>query len=141
MFGCWRDDLHQAGLLARGMALAAARIHLLGGRDVVIPQFLGRLEFLVQLEQLARETGAEFREVVLLDSKENALRRFAERGASRDPAARAGCELVHDPGQAELGLMYDRLMSTIASRPKARLVPSVQGQIEQAYRDFLACLD
>lgn len=33
---------HAARLLARAIALSAARTHLAGGHDVVIPQFLGR---------------------------------------------------------------------------------------------------
>jgi predicted kinase len=141
MLGCWRDDLHQAGLLARAMALAIARVHLDSGRDVIVPQFLGRPEFLGQLEQLARETGADFHEVVLLDSKENALRRFTQRGISADPAAQAASELVHDPGPEELGAMYDRLMAMIATRPQARIVWSAEGQVEQTYTDLLASLD
>lgn len=141
MLGCWRDELHEAGLTARALALAVARIHLTGGRDVVVPQFLGRPEFLEQLERLAHETGAVFREIVLLDSKVNALRRFSARSTSGESAARAACELVHDPGPAELARMYDRLMATIATRPGVRLVQSVDGQVEQAYRDFLAGLD
>jgi hypothetical protein len=33
MVGCWREELHQAGLMARAKALAVAvaRIHLAGG--------------------------------------------------------------------------------------------------------------
>lgn len=68
MLGGWRDDLHQAGLMARTMALAIAQIHLAAGRDVIVPQFLGRRDFLEQLERIAWEAGGEFREVVLLDS-------------------------------------------------------------------------
>ena len=56
--GRWREDLRSAGLLARAIALAAARTHLTAGHDVVIPQYLGRPEFLEQLENLTRETGA-----------------------------------------------------------------------------------
>jgi predicted kinase len=141
MLGCWRDELDLAGPMARAMALAVARVHLDSGRDVIIPQFLGRPEFLMRLEQLAREAGADFREVVLLDSKENALRRFTQRGTSEDPAAVAAHELVLDPGLAELGAMYDRLMATIATRPLARIVWSVEGQVEQTYTDLLASLD
>jgi predicted kinase len=140
MVGCWREELHQAGLMARAMALAIARIHLTGGRDVIVPQFLGRPQFLEQLEQLARESGADFREVVLLDSKENALRRFAARWTSGESGARLAREFVHDPGPAELGLMYDRLLDTIASRPGAQTIRSVEGQIEQAYQDLLAAV-
>jgi hypothetical protein len=79
LLGRWRDDRHAAGLLARAIALAAARAHLAAGHDVVIPQFLGRVAFLEQAEQAVRQAGASFHEIVLLDSKENAIRRFAER--------------------------------------------------------------
>jgi len=137
MLGCWRDDQHQAGLMARAMALAVARIHLAGGRDVIVPQFLGRLDFLEQLDQLARESGAELREIVLLDFKEKALRRFAARWTSGEPTARAAREITVDPGPAELGRMYDRLIDTIADRPAARTIWVVEGQIEQTYQELL----
>lgn len=39
MIGRWRDEPEIAGLLARSIALAAARTHLTAGHDVVIPQF------------------------------------------------------------------------------------------------------
>ncbi len=140
MLRCWRDEPHEAGLAARAMALAAARIHLAGGRDVVVPQFLGRPDFLEQLERLAHETGAVFREVVLLDSKTNALRRFSARATSGEPAARAASALVRDPGPDELARMYDRLMATIATRPGARIIESVEGQVDRTYQAFLASL-
>lgn len=128
--GRWRDDRHAAGLLARAIALAAARTHLAAGHDVVIPQFLGRLAFLEQLEQLASEAGAAFHEIVLLDSKENALRRFAERGQHADQQC----------GPGELSAMYDRLLSVIASRRTAKVVPTSSGQVQQAYQAFLGSL-
>ena len=140
MIGCWRDNQHQAGLMARAMALAAARIHLDGGRDVIVPQFLGRPDFLDQLAQAARESGAEFREFALLDSKENALRRFAARPTSAESAARAAHEFVHDPGPAELARMYDRLLDLIADRPDVRIVWVVEDQIEQTYQELLLAL-
>jgi hypothetical protein len=40
-------------------------------------------------------------------------------------------------GPEELSAMYDRLMSVIAARPAARVVPTSSGQIDRAYRDFL----
>jgi len=93
LIGRWRDDPHAAGLLAREIALAAARAHLAAGHDVVIPQFLGRLAFLEQAEQVARQAGASFHEIVLLDSKDNAIRRFEQRnpyGSRSRPRGRAG---------------------------------------------------
>jgi predicted kinase len=130
LLGQWRAHAHTAGLLARAITLAAARTQLVAGHDVVIPQFLGRPEFIEQAAQLAQETGAEFREVILLDSKQNSLRRYADRSAgARDSAS---------PG--ELAEMYDRLLTVIAVRPAARVVQTRGGHVDQAYQDFLAVL-
>jgi predicted kinase len=128
LIGGWRDLPDQSGPLARAIALAAARTHLAAGHDVVIPQFLGRPAFLEQVERLAREVGADFHEIVLLDSKENALRRFAGR-ATTNPAT-----------ADELSTMYDRLLVIIAARPAARVVSTTDGRPEQAYQDFLNSL-
>lgn len=133
MVGGWRDDPHAAGLLARAIALAAARAHLAAGHDVVVPQFLARLTFIEQLDCLARAVGAVFHEVVLLDSKENMLRRFANRAAAASPCVEAP-ELV---GSEDLSVMYDRFMSMIAARPGARLVRVEEGEIEPTYRAML----
>jgi predicted kinase len=139
--GRWRDDLRTAGLLARVIALAAARVHLAAGHDVVIPQFLGRADFLDQLENLARDTGAAFCEIILLDSKDNALHRFAERGRQADGHARDAHEIAgHRGGVAELSAMYDRLICLIAARPGAVVIPTRNGQVEQAYQDVLSAL-
>jgi predicted kinase len=139
LIGRWRDDPGAAGLLARAIALAAARAHLAAGHDVVIPQFLGRLTFLEQAEQVAAQAGASFHEIVLLDTKENAVRRFTDRTrAGADPAHVEAQESIDQRGgPAELCAMYDRLMSVIAARPAAQVVPTTGGQIDQAYRDFL----
>jgi predicted kinase len=139
LIGRWPDQ-PSAGLLARRIALAAARVHLAAGHDVVIPQFLGRPGFLEQLEQLARETGTEFHEIVLMDTRENALRRFTERGRADLAPAEAQGMLDRAGGPDGLSAMYDRLTRIVASRPAARVIPTRAGQAGQAYRDFLAAL-
>jgi predicted kinase len=128
LIGGWRTQRHAAGLLARAAALAAARVHLAAGHDVVIPQFLGRPAFLEQLTELAARSGAEFHEVVLLDSKDNAVRRFAARPTS---------ERVEP---AMVAQMYDDLLAVIAARPGVKVVPTVDGEVERAYQDLLSCL-
>ncbi|MEH0974403.1 AAA family ATPase [Micromonospora sp. CPCC 205546] len=142
LVGRWRDHAGAAGLLARTVALAAARAHLAGGHDVIIPQFLGRADFIVQAEGVARDTGATFHEMVLLDSRENALRRFAERSrTSTDPAhLDAQRMLERHGGAAELAAMYDRLLAVVATRPATRVVRSEHGRVDEAYRELLACL-
>jgi predicted kinase len=139
LLGQWREDPHAAGLLAREIALAAARAHLAAGHDVVVPQYLGRTTFIDQLERLAREVGAAFHELVLLDSKENLVRRFAERGAAAaDPSHLDAQEMIGRGGGFEsLSVMYDRLMSVIAARPDARIVQVEEGKVDSAYQAVL----
>lgn len=56
--GRWDEHPQESGLLARDLAVAAARAHLMSGHAVVVAQFLGRLAFVGRLESLAREVGA-----------------------------------------------------------------------------------
>ncbi len=142
LIGQWRREAPASGLLARAITLSAARTHLAAGHDVVIPQYLGRLEFIEQAERLAGEVGAAFREVVLLDSAQNAIRRFLDRGlATTDPTHVEMQQIVDENGGVgALAEMYDRLLAVVASRPAARVVHTTSGQIAQAYRDFMRSL-
>ena len=142
LIGRWRDDPPTAGPMAREIALAAARVHLASEHDVVVPQFLGRLTFIERLESLAAEVGAVFHEIVLLDSKENALRRFAERSRLAVEPAHVEAQVMLDRGGgvAELSAMYDRLMSVIEARPGATVVRVEDGRVELTYQDVLRVL-
>ncbi|ACU37477.1 AAA family ATPase [Actinosynnema mirum] len=133
LIGRWRDARPEAGLLARAIALAAARTHLAAGHDVVVPQLVARPGFLTELEDLARATGAVFHEIVLLDGEDNALRRYAERetGAPEDQR--------HDDA-AEVAALHDRLTALLRTRPRAKVVPVVDGDPDATYRAVLAAL-
>ncbi|MEV8437663.1 AAA family ATPase [Actinosynnema sp. NPDC051121] len=120
-------DLGRAGVLARDIAIAAARVHLTSGHDVVVPQFLGRPEFLDRLAALAAELDVPYREIVLLDSKENAIRRFTERGTVQATPA-------------ELSTMYDNLRTIIATR-SPQVIPSLEGDPDHTYRALMAVLN
>lgn len=137
--GGWRDDPGAAGLLARSIALAAARTHLRGGHDVVVPQLVARPEFLEQLEAVAAETGTAFHEIVLMDEKTTMLRRFADRTrAAAEPAHVQAAELLErHGGAAELAAMYDRLTALLERRPRAVVVTAADGAFEQTYRAVL----
>ena len=143
LLGRWRDEPHAAGLLAREIALAAARVHLAAGHDVVVPQYLGRMTFIEQLDGLARATGAAFHEVVLLDSAENTLRRFAERArAAAEPGPGGDWALVEHGGRFDddLSATHDRLLAVLAARPGARVVQVQDGAVDRTYRAVLRAL-
>lgn len=143
MLGGWLDHPAEAGRIARDLALAMARVRLRSGADVVVPQFLGRVDFVLELEDLCRETGARFVEIVLLSDPAEAASRFARRaGDPETPEHRdASALLERSGGLAALPQMYHRLLDVVASRPGTRSVLTVDGETVQTYGRLLAQLD
>lgn len=109
MVGGWRTSPGEAGLLARDIAITAARTHLTAGHDVVVPQLLARAGFAERLEALAADCGASFHEFVLLPGLDVVRRRFAGRGTSEVEAAAPLAE-------SELDRFYDAVSAFAASR-------------------------
>ena len=78
--GGWqRHD--ETKLLARSLALAMAEAHLGAGHDVIVPQYLGRTEFITTLGEAARRAGAEFVEALVLADEDAVAHRFRARRA------------------------------------------------------------
>jgi AAA domain len=139
MLGCWLDRPVEAGLAARQLSLAMARVHLLSGRDVLVPQFLGRLEFVLELEALAGEVGAEFVEIALLSDPVDAAERFARRVAQPETQEHRDAAALQEQsgGVAVLGESYQRLLGVVAARPATRTILTVDGEVEQTYERML----
>src|SRR5437773_1533185 len=74
-----RQQNNSSKQTARDLAVEQIREHLRAGRDVILPQFVGRLEFIERLACIARAEGAQFREVVLTASADVIASRFRER--------------------------------------------------------------
>jgi predicted kinase len=140
LLGRWRDDPTEAGLLARAMTLTMSHEHLRAGYDVVLPQYLGKPQFLEQAEAVADVAGATFHEIVLMDDRDDVVRRFAARTrAAAEPAHVEAGELVADlGGEPMLRSMYDRLLLVISARPRARVVQCPEGAADDAYLELLS---
>jgi len=120
MLGHWQDDPEATGLAVRRLALAMAGAQLTAGRDVIVPQFLGRPEFIDQLAELAGTHRARFRHVMLEIDRAEMHARFDDR------QNHLGAELIGLlGGRDELDRMYDRLQALLATRPEVvRLDPA-----------------
>jgi hypothetical protein len=103
--------------------------HLEGGRDVVLPQYHAKADEIAELEKLAHQHGANFREVVLLDDREAAIARFNRRAQeSDDPWIRHHHRLIElGGGHVMLATMYDNVMELVRLRPGTVVVPSAVG--------------
>jgi len=142
LLGRWQESPIEAGLLARAMTLTMAREHLRSGHDVVLPQYLGRPQFLDEAAQVAEQTGAQFCEFVLMDNRDEIVRRFQARtAAAADPAdVDAGWLVEQVGGKDAIFAMIDRLLLMISSRPHVQVLQCPEGSIESVYRELTARL-
>ncbi len=84
----WEDD-ESTKLTARDLALSAVEESLAEGRDVIVPQLLGRPDFVDRLATAARSGGAAFVHVLLVADPAVAEARFLQRRAELAAARRA----------------------------------------------------
>lgn len=143
MLGSWLDQPTEAGLITRSMAIEAARVQLLGRRDVIVPQYLGRIEFVLELEQLARQTGAAFLEIALMSDAEDLVTRFYRRSAQPETATHIDAAKLQERsgGESALHEMSERLLDVLAHRPRTLRIESVDGQIEAAYSALVTAIE
>jgi predicted kinase len=141
MLGRWREDAGAAGLLARSVAIAAAQAHLASGHDVVVPQLVGRVEFIERLAATAAEAGAEFREVFLLDDGPSIVRRFAERTRLAADPTHVDADATLRDGDAGLIAYVDRIAELVPLRQDAVTIDCAPGDVEGTYQRLIDALD
>lgn len=143
LLGGWAEDRHQAGLLARAGALGLARAHLRGGHSVIVPQLLGRVDFVLELEELARECDVPFIELVLVAPAEEAADRFRRRAeAPETPEQAAAAGGLHSGDvETEVEAMARGVEDVVARRPGTIPVQSVEGEIEATYQRLARAIE
>lgn len=136
----WEDDPTTAGQAARQLALSMCRTHLSAGNDVVVPQFLQREEFILELASVASDTGARFLELCLVNSPESASAMFAARASSDEPNHRAAQLLQESPGADPVSRLYETLIDLVSARPQTILVESIPGDIGRSLENLRAAM-
>ncbi|MFC6006793.1 AAA family ATPase [Angustibacter luteus] len=138
--GGWQKDPHASGLWARALALSMARVHLLGGDSVVVPQLIARPQFLDALTDLATETGAQLVEVVLVDDRGRLATRFAERTARAERPEHVDAGWLAAAGSDRLGPTLERLEALVAQRSCVAQVAITPDDVEATYRCLLEAI-
>lgn len=143
MLGRWLDHPTEAGMLARELATAMARAQLQAGHDVLVPQYLARLDFVETLERLAVDLGIGFVELALLSDRDDVVRRFEHRSeTSCDPAHVQAAEIQRrSGGRPQLAATHDELLAVITARPATEAITTVDGDIDGTYAQLLAGLE
>jgi predicted kinase len=137
LLGRWAEAPEQAGLLARDLALAMARTHLAAGHDVLVPQFLGRPDFVLALEQVAVAGGDAFVEIALLVPPARAAERLRRRRVTQERPEDAVSGLLPDPTEpGALDAMHRRLTAVLATRRATHLLDADR-DVDAVRRDAL----
>ena len=139
--GQWAER-EESRVIARRLALVLAEAHLASGHDVVVPQYVGRIDFIDELATLAARHRASFVEVVLLVEPSVSIDRFGLRRA--DLAAAGVRHPEADVDAAAIGEVVDdairRLADIYGSRPTMREVATAD-DVDTTYRALLAAID
>lgn len=141
LVGGWRDPASDTHEILRPVAMAMAAAHLAGGRDVVIPQFRGRVEEIAAFREVARDSGADFVEVILLTDRQTALDRFEGRTDDTEWGRYNREAVAVGGGRALLGQFYDRLVEVVDRLPDAIVLPSEEGRVEDSYAALVRAVD
>ena len=143
MLGGWLDRPIEAGLAARTLAIEMARTHLRAGHEVIVPQYLGRVDFINQLDQLCVDVGVPFIETALTADPAEVQARFTRRSETATTASHRAAAILQqrDGGVTALADTVARIELVIATRPHTRRIRSIDGEIEATYRTLLAQLD
>lgn len=134
-----RDEKAISGPLSKKIAGEMARVHLQSGYDVIVSQIFVQERYLIAFEEIAKECQADFYEFLLATSKEDAIKRFIERGRGQGhPDGFAPGGLIDRGGrEKKLEKMYDDMMLTVPKRPKTKVIESVAGDTEGTYAEIL----
>lgn len=143
LVGGWRTDFERVGDVVRPIALSMAETHLRLGGDVVMPQYLGELGEVARFESVVLTTGAEFVEVVLMDTPEQARHRFHARGSGDGSQWHRDVKQIVERagGDAHLAELYDGLLAVVRHRPAATVVWTRDGDVADAYRAVVAAVE
>jgi len=136
LLGRWRDQPIKAGLAARAIAVAAARVHLAAGYDVIVPQLVAHPVLLSEFEAAAADCGAQFLEFVVGVERDQSLQRYTNRWHAGDDPVHGAAEA---PDLEDIGRTYDRLVAFAATRDVAVSLPA--GSSTSMYQAMLSILD
>ena len=112
--------------------------YLANGHDVVLPQMLLDPTEISRFEMCAARADARFVERFLMDDIEHAVARFNARGETEPD----------DPWHAQVRAIvealvrcYSALQRLIGQRPRAAVIQSTGGAVDETYRRLIASLD
>ncbi len=143
MLSHWRQEKDISAPLSKKMAIAMARISLRAGHDVVIPQILQTAELADRFERLAKNCNADYYEVLLIVSNEEAIDRFIKRGQKQgNPTGFRSGGIIDSSGrERKLAEMYDNMIDVATERAHVIKIEPILDDVEATYSNLIKKID
>ena len=136
LIGGWRETFFETFKAAQLLTVSMARTHLRTGHDVVMPQLCTRVHEIEPFERAARESGAEYREILLTAEKPAALARYT----ARDTNPGVDDVLSEYGGAEQVARIHDQLAAYLALRPACTVIATDGCGPEETYAAVVAAL-
>jgi adenylate kinase family enzyme len=135
----WREQKEITGPLSKKIALSMARVALSDGHDVVVPQILQTEDLANSFQALATECQADYYEILLDVPKDEAIRRFVERGKSQGlpTGFREGGIIATSGREAKLAEMHDNMIAVANNRIHTAKLEPILNDIDGTYDRLL----
>jgi predicted kinase len=144
MISGWRDAFWETLHVARRLAAAMAREHLVAGADVVLPQLVTRDDEIAPYLAAVEDAGAGYVEVVLLADPDTTVSRFQARAADeREPIGRhVGSVVAAGGGPELLATIRGDLLTYLEGRGSSYLAIDTSTSIPaEVYAELRSLLD
>ncbi|MCP4959040.1 MAG: hypothetical protein GY925_07180 [Actinomycetia bacterium] len=113
--------------------------HLGSGHDVVVPQFLGRVEFIERLERAALAAGVAFVEVMLVGESASAVARFGARREFLAGRSHPEGDVAESEVESMIAAAAGALADVYGQRSKVRRVAAT-GDVDGTCSALMAAL-
>lgn len=137
MLGQWTNNWQEASRYRIELSKVIARSHLKTQHDVVLPFLLTDSKDAEDFENIAKEEGADFFEVMLSLDKEEAIRRLLKRGKWGEDGSSTFTENDHP----EIEKLFEGMTLATSKRPNTIKIYPQEGDIDGTYHEFVKILE
>jgi len=99
---------------------------------VILPYLVTDATHAESFERIAKKYGADFYEIMLATTKDDAIARLLERGRWGEE----GSKQLTEEDVPRIESLYDLMMLELSKRPNAVSIETMRGDIDAAYSKF-----
>jgi len=137
MMGQWLAFEEKARQLTFELTKSMIRTHLRNGHDVLLPYLLTHASHAQEFEELARSLDAQFIEVILFASRQDATQRLIRRGTWGE----ANTPPITEHDLPVIEQLYDTMAAQLEERPYTVRIDCTDGEVNDTYAQFLKAID